>query len=247
MTFTLADASATQPTALGDNGGGEGFSGITGIAVSFDTWKNANDPSSNFVGIATTNSPQQRLNYVATNTSSRPCVNTVHHVVVTTNATGIVVTMDGTQVLSYATALPSQVLVGFTGATGGFNDIHQVQNVNITTGPPPPAPTVTGVSPASGPNTGGTPVAITGTSLTGALGVKFGSTAATSFTVNSDTSITATAPAGNAGTVDVTVTTAGGTSAVNANDQYTYVSRRRRRPPSPSSTRIPGRPAPRSP
>ena len=40
MTFTLADASVTKPTALGVNGGGEGFSGITGIAVSFDTWQN---------------------------------------------------------------------------------------------------------------------------------------------------------------------------------------------------------------
>src|SRR5262249_37673018 len=69
LTCTLADASATKPTALGVTGGGEGFSGITGIAVSFDTWKNTNDPSGNFVGIATTNSPQQSLNYVTTNSS----------------------------------------------------------------------------------------------------------------------------------------------------------------------------------
>ncbi len=39
LTFTLADASVTQPTALGVNGGGEGFSGITGIAVSLDTFR----------------------------------------------------------------------------------------------------------------------------------------------------------------------------------------------------------------
>ena len=52
---------------------------------------------------------------------------------------------------------------------------------------------------------------ITGTSFTGATAVKFGTTAATTFTVNSSTSITATSPAGT-GTVDVTVTTAGGTS-----------------------------------
>jgi hypothetical protein len=223
LTLTLADASVTKPTALGNNGGGEGFSGIHGIAVSFDTWKNTGDPSNNFVGIATTNSAQQSLNYVATNTSVPALRNKVHHVVVSTNATGIIVTMDGTQVLSYATQLPSQVLVGFTAATGGFNDVHQVQNVNITTGPPPPAPTVTNISPSSGPTTGGTQVSITGTSFTGASSVQFGSTAATAFTVNSDTSITATSPAGKAGAVDVTVTTPGGTSATNANDQYTYV------------------------
>jgi len=57
MTFTLANASDTKATALGNNGGGEGFSGIDGVAVSFDTWKNTNDPSNNFVGIATSNSP----------------------------------------------------------------------------------------------------------------------------------------------------------------------------------------------
>ncbi len=143
MTFTLADASVTNPTALGANGGGEGFSGINGIAVSLDTWQNTSDPSSNFVGIATTASTGQSLNYVTTNASIAPLRNTVHHFVVITDSTGITVTMDGTQVLNYTTTLPPYVLLGFTGATGGFNQIHQVQNVAITAGPPPPVPTVT--------------------------------------------------------------------------------------------------------
>jgi hypothetical protein len=141
--------------------------------------------------------------------------------------------MDGTQVLAYATKLPPQVLVGFTAATGGFNDIHQVQNVRITTGPPPPAPAVTSVSPSSGPTTGGTSVTITGTALTGATSVKFGSTAATAITVNSDTSITATSPPGQAGAADVTVTTAGGTSTTHPGDQYTYTP-----PPAPTVTNV---------
>ena len=222
MTFTLANASDTQPTALGVNGGGEGFSGIDGIAVSFDTWQDTGYPSNNFVGIATTNSPQQLLNYVATNTAIPALRNTVHHVVVSTNANGITVTMDGNQVLYYPTALPSKVLAGFTAATGGFNDVHQVQNVNITTGTPPPAPTVTGLSPSSGPTPGGTSVTNTGTGITGTSSVLFGNTAATAFTVNGDTSITATAPAGQAGTADVLVTAAGGTSGITSGDKYTY-------------------------
>src|SRR5439155_21893539 len=69
------------------------------------------------------------------------------------------------------------------------------------------APTVTSVSPKSGPTAGGTSVSITGTNLSGANAVKFGSSNATSFTVNSATSITASSPAGS-GTVDVTVSTA---------------------------------------
>jgi IPT/TIG domain len=87
----------------------------------------------------------------------------------------------------------------------------------------PPAPTVTQVNPTSGPTAGGTTVTITGTSVTGATGVAFGATAATSVMVKSATQITATAPAGNPGTVDVTVTTPSGTSPISAADQYTYV------------------------
>ena len=64
---------------------------------------------------------------------------------------------------------------------------------------------------------------ITGTNLTGATAVNFGANAATGHSVNSATSITATSPAGSAGTVDVTVTTPGGTSATSSADHFTYV------------------------
>src|SRR6185437_16411574 len=53
---------------------------------------------------------------------------------------------------------------------------------------PVPTPVVTGISPASGPLSGGTTVTTTGSNFTGATGVSFGGTAAASFTVNSDTS-----------------------------------------------------------
>ncbi|WP_294254984.1 putative Ig domain-containing protein [uncultured Sphingomonas sp.] len=84
-------------------------------------------------------------------------------------------------------------------------------------------PTVTSISPASGSTAGGTSVVITGTNLSGATGVVFGATAAAGYTVNNATQITATSPAGT-GTVDVRVTTAAGTSATSAADQFTYVS-----------------------
>jgi len=86
-----------------------------------------------------------------------------------------------------------------------------------------PNPTVTGISPINGPTTGPTSVTITGTDLTAATAVMFGGTNATGFTVNSATQITATAPAGSAGTVDITVTTPNGTSTTNINDKFTYV------------------------
>jgi hypothetical protein len=85
------------------------------------------------------------------------------------------------------------------------------------------APTVTGLSPSTGYTTGGTPVSIGGTNLTGATSVRFGTEAATSIVVVSSTSITCRTPAHAAGVVDVTVTTASGTSAAaGTGNDYTY-------------------------
>ncbi|MBF6208055.1 DUF3494 domain-containing protein [Streptomyces gardneri] len=82
-------------------------------------------------------------------------------------------------------------------------------------------PTLISVTPSSGPPSGGTVVVLTGTGLTGATAVSFGGTPATLFTVNSDTQITVLTPAHAAGTVQVTVTTPGGTSN---GVSYTYAS-----------------------
>lgn len=71
---------------------------------------------------------------------------------------------------------------------------------------------VTSVGPNRGPRDGGTVVTITGSGFSKATAVRFGQSDARSFTVTSDSSITAVAPAGS-GIVDVTVTTAAGTSA----------------------------------
>jgi hypothetical protein len=84
-----------------------------------------------------------------------------------------------------------------------------------------PPPTITEISPANGPEAGGTAISVSGTDLTGATGVKFGATNATSFTVNSDNSLTAVSPGGT-GTVDVSVTTPNGTSPNGAPDRFTY-------------------------
>jgi alpha-tubulin suppressor-like RCC1 family protein len=83
-------------------------------------------------------------------------------------------------------------------------------------------PAVTTISPKIGPAGGGTTVKITGTRLTGATAVKFGSSNAASFTVNSSTSITAMSPAEPTGKVDVTVTTPGGTSPIVLKDLFNF-------------------------
>jgi hypothetical protein len=80
-----------------------------------------------------------------------------------------------------------------------------------------------GIVPDTGPTMGGTPVVITGTGfLTGAT-VSFGGNAATAVVVKNSTTIDATSPASTdlaAGTVNVTVTDAGGTSNP---EPFTYV------------------------
>ena len=82
-------------------------------------------------------------------------------------------------------------------------------------------PTISSVTPTSGPTTGGTTITITGTNLTGATSVKIGGASATSVVVISATSITATTPAGTVGAKSVAVTTAGGTATKSG--AFTYV------------------------
>ena len=82
-------------------------------------------------------------------------------------------------------------------------------------------PRVNGVTPNTGPVSGETVVTISGSGLSGATGVAFGSTSAT-FTVNSNNAITAISPPHQAGTVDVTVITGSATSPTSLHDRFTY-------------------------
>jgi hypothetical protein len=83
-------------------------------------------------------------------------------------------------------------------------------------------PTVSSLNPAAGPIAGGNTVTINGTGFVSGAGVKFGATASATVTFVSATQLKAVAPAHAAGTVDVTVTTPGGTSAIVAGDHYAY-------------------------
>jgi hypothetical protein len=85
------------------------------------------------------------------------------------------------------------------------------------------APVVGSLSPAVGSTAGGNAVTITGQYLDGATGVSFGSSPASSFSVDSSTQITAIAPAAAPATVDVRVTGPGGSSEVGPADRYTFV------------------------
>lgn len=85
--------------------------------------------------------------------------------------------------------------------------------VSFTTGS---SPTVTSFTPTSG--TAGDTIAITGTNFASVSQVSFGGTAASSFTVNSTTSISAVLGAGTSGTVSVATSDGTGTSS----SSFTY-------------------------
>lgn len=85
-----------------------------------------------------------------------------------------------------------------------------------------PPPTLSAVVPNSGSFTGGTAVTITGTDFANVTGVKFGGLATAGFAVDSEGQITAVAPAGQLGEVDVTVTTIAGTTPVSTTDRFSY-------------------------
>ncbi|GAA3294564.1 IPT/TIG domain-containing protein [Dactylosporangium vinaceum] len=97
-----------------------------------------------------------------------------------------------------------------------------------------PAPAVTSLSVVRGPVAGGTQVVVNGANLASATAVTFGGVAAkfTKAEANGVTTLTATAPAHTKGIVDVTVTNATGTSALNALAKYTYV------PAAPAVTKL---------
>jgi streptogramin lyase len=94
----------------------------------------------------------------------------------------------------------------------------------IGTGNGSQRPTVVKVEPDAGSAEGGTEVTITGTNLASAKSVSFGSTEALVFTPVSADTIAAIAPPGTAGkTVNVTVSSAAGTSATSHADRFKYL------------------------
>jgi hypothetical protein len=85
------------------------------------------------------------------------------------------------------------------------------------------APTITGVSPNTGPTAGGTAVTVTGTNFFAPMTVTFGGVAATNVVVVNGTTLTATTPAHAAGSVDVVVQTCGTANSPPLPNGFTYL------------------------
>jgi IPT/TIG domain/PASTA domain len=117
------------------------------------------------------------------------------------------------------------LLEGESSTTGSF-PFEPAFNVEVL-----PAPTITGISPATGPTAGGTSVSLTGTDFTSVTGVRFGDVPASSFTVDSESALTAVSPpAPRSEWVSVSVTTIAGSSPSTGHSLFEYVAP----PPTPT-------------
>lgn len=106
-------------------------------------------------------------------------------------------------------------------------DIGQNTDLNFEVflallGPTLPAPTVTSITPDSGPVDGGTSVTITGTAFAAGATITLGGSPATGVTVVDSTTMTAVTPPHAAGVVDVLVTNLDGLSG-GRTDGFAYV------------------------
>jgi IPT/TIG domain len=131
----------------------------------------------------------------------------------------------GALVASGVLASAPSVDPAFTATDANGNELYNASTkAYLALGPSfVPAPRVTAISVAAGPAAGGTSVTIDGTGFGAATAVNFGPTPAASFTINGPDSITAVSAPASAGTIDVTVSSAGGPSTTSAIDQFTLV------------------------
>ena len=141
---------------------------------------------------------------------------------------GATVRVGGTSATNVTFVSATQVTARTPAGTAGARDV-QITNPNgqsatrtggftYTTAT---APTLTSVSPPSGPTAGGTTITLTGTGFVSGATVRVGGTAATNVTFVSATQVTARTPAGTAGARDVQITNANGQSATRVGG-FTY-------------------------
>jgi len=150
-----------------------------------------------------------------------------------TTAGGTLVTITGTNFVAGATvtiggAAATNVNVANATTITAVTPAHAAGIVNVvvanpggqtgtltggfTYSAPAPAPTVTGVSPNSGPAAGGTSVTVTGTNFVAGATVTFGGISASNVSVTSGTTLTAVTPAHSSGAVNVVVSNPDGQS-----------------------------------
>ena len=156
--------------------------------------------------------------------STSPTVLTATYAGTDTVAAGAILTAFTVTATVGATAPATLGNAAFISSPGNQNLSDSAANTNVTILPAvgPTVAQTNSINPSADSDNTATTVTITGTGFTGATQVMFGTVPATSFTVNSDTQITAVSPGNVAdATINITVTTPAGTSATNPADEFT--------------------------
>ncbi|MEU1853376.1 IPT/TIG domain-containing protein [Streptomyces sp. NPDC019990] len=157
---------------------------------------------------------------IALTPPSGPTTGGTPFTIVGTNLTGASVTFNGAPATN-VNVIGGVLLTGVTPAGAAGNATVQVTtpagSVTVPGGftyVAPPPPTVTALTPVTGPIAGGTPFVITGSNLTGAS-VTFGGTPATNVVVTANgTVLVGLTPPGASGNATVQVTTPAGSATV---------------------------------
>jgi hypothetical protein len=126
------DASTAKNTSIGVVGSGLGVAGLPAVFAALDTYNNTGIKSHNFAGVGTATTGSNAVTFLKT-TTAIPALRTGTHAIDirVTQASHMVVKIDGKQVLDVAVTLPPKVLVGFTGSVGGITDTHAVINPKV--------------------------------------------------------------------------------------------------------------------
>ncbi|MCW2948091.1 MAG: bamB 2 [Actinoallomurus sp.] len=135
LTFALLDPRRQTPASVGGDGGGVGFLGLHGVAVSLVTTNNTQAKSSNFTGVVA-GPGGKTLTYTSTAVVPKALRTGTHAVDVTVTGGHVKVSVDGKQLIDSvppAGSLPANALAGFTAGTGSLADAHTVRGVSITT------------------------------------------------------------------------------------------------------------------
>ncbi len=139
ITFAIIDTS-NGLNALGGDGGALGYGGIPGnsLAIELDTYSNPSEPSSDHIGIDLNGSTASLITAAVPNLED----NTWHHVEVDFDISQktISVYLDGVLCIDNYTVTgftPFNAYFGFTGGTGYYKNLQQIDNVNITLTPVP--------------------------------------------------------------------------------------------------------------
>ncbi len=178
MTFVLQGSAAT---ALGAAGGGEGYEGILkSLAIELDTYTGGTDPNANHIGILTNGVVSPHLN---TATPSFDMENGVSHTlwvdydgpsdtlrvyivqgVSSTKPASPILTQTA---LKLASIVGPSAWMGFTGATGGSTNTHEVLSweINLNAFASPTPPVVTNPGPRSSIINAATSLSIQATDL----------------------------------------------------------------------------------